>query len=387
MKTALIHDHLAQDGGAERVLKVFADMFKDAPIYTLLYEKNNTDKYYKDRRIDASIIQRLPGGVKHYQWYLPFMPMAVEFFDLSDYDLVISDTSSFAKGVITQPHTLHICYCHTPTRYLWSDTHQYINELKYNKFFKKIIALALTRIRIWDRLAADRVDLFIANSKTVQERITKYYRRDSVVIYPPVETETFSIAVNDPFKNDDKYFLAGCRLAPYKRIDIIIEAFLALGNDYKLKIFGDGVDMERLMKIAGPDAKNIEFLGRVTDEEKAVLYQNALAFINPQEEDFGIIPVEAMAAGRPVLAYRRGGLTETVEENVSGLFFDEQSPTAIKSMVQDFYNGTISGKYKWDSKLIRERAERFSVQNFKNAMKEFISKNLDPRVREDDNSK
>jgi len=386
MKTALIHDHLAQDGGAERVLKVFADMFPTAPIYTLLYEKDNVDKYYKNRRVDTSIIQRLPGGVKHYQWYMPFMPIAVEFFDLSDYDLVISDTSSFAKGVITQPHTLHICYCHTPTRYLWSDTHQYINELKYNKYLKKIISLVLTRIRTWDRLAADRVDVFIANSKTVQQRIKKYYRRDSEVIYPPVETETFSIALNDPFSNDDKYFLAGCRLAPYKRIDIVIEAFLALGNDYKLKIFGDGVDMTRLMKLAGPNAKNIEFLGRVTDEEKAVLYQNCLAFINPQEEDFGITPVEAMAAGRPILAYRRGGATETVEENVSGLFFDVQSSDAIKNTVKDFFEGTVSGKHKWDSKLIRQRAERFSVQNFKDAIKKFIDKNLDPRLCEDDDS-
>ena len=133
MKVALIHDHLAQDGGAEKVLKVFADMFPEAPIYTLLYEKKHVDKYFKNRRIDTSIIQKLPGGIKHYQWYLSFMPMAVEFYDLSSYDLVISDTSSFAKGVITKPNCLHICYCHTPTRYLWSDTHQYINELKYNK--------------------------------------------------------------------------------------------------------------------------------------------------------------------------------------------------------------------------------------------------------------
>jgi hypothetical protein len=163
MKVALIHDHLAQDGGAEKVLKVLSDMFPAAPIFTLLADKDNIDKYYQGRRVDTSIIQKLPGGVRHYQWYLTLMPMAVEFFDLTKFDLVISDTSSFAKGVITRPETTHICYCHTPTRYLWSDTHQYINELKYNKWFKKVISLVLNRLRMWDRLAADRVDFFIAN--------------------------------------------------------------------------------------------------------------------------------------------------------------------------------------------------------------------------------
>ena len=220
MRVALIHDHLAQDGGAEKVLKVLSEIYPDAKIYTLLYEKKNADKYYRDRKIDTSIIQRLPGGVKHYQWYMPFMPMAVEFFDLSNYDLVISDTSSFAKGVITNVNTLHICYCHTPTRYLWSDTHQYIQELKYNKYFKKIISLVLNYVRIWDKLAADRVDKFIANSNFIARRIKKYYRRDAIVIYPPVEVEKYTIA-----DNLGDYFLIGCRLAPYKRVDIAIDAF------------------------------------------------------------------------------------------------------------------------------------------------------------------
>ncbi|MDD3711332.1 MAG: glycosyltransferase, partial [Patescibacteria group bacterium] len=214
MKVALVHDHLAQDGGAEKVLEVFTKMFPSAPIYTLLYDKKNVIQRYPNRRIDASIIQKMPGGVRFYQWYLPFMPMAVEFFDLRAYDVVLSDTSSFAKGVITPPSTTHICYCHTPTRYLWSDTHQYINELKYNKFLKKIASFILSRIRIWDRLAADRVDFFIANSKTVQERIKKYYKRDSVVIYPPVEIDRFVIS-----KDLEDFFLIGCRLAAYMRVD------------------------------------------------------------------------------------------------------------------------------------------------------------------------
>src|SRR3989344_1514847 len=292
MKVALIHDHLAQDGGAEKVLKVLADMFPDAPIYTLLYEKKNADKYYKGRKIETSIIQRLPGGVRFYQWYMPFMPMAVEFFDLTQFDVVISDTSSFAKGVITSTKTLHICYCHTPTRYLGSDTHQYLKELKYNKYIKKVISLILNYVRIWDRLAADRVDVFIANSKFIAKRISKYYKRDSTIIFPPVDTDNFKVA-----DSIGDYFLIGGRLAPYKRVDIVVEAFnqlriknyeLRIGDKSvksKLKIFGDGVDMERLKKLAAGNP-DIEFLGRIDDKEKAEAYSKCIAFINPQEEDF-----------------------------------------------------------------------------------------------------
>lgn len=358
MQVALIHDHLAQDGGAEKVLKVFSDMFPQAPIFTLLYEKKNADKYFKNRKIETSIIQRLPGGVKHYQWYMPFMPMAVEFFDLSGYDLVISDASAFAKGVITSPDTLHICYCHTPTRYIWSDTHQYIKELKYNKYFKKVISLMLNYIRIWDRQAADRVDKYIANSRTVKKRIIKYYKADSVVIYPPVDTEKLRISgqISD-------YFLIGGRLAPYKRVDIVIEAFKKLNK--KLKIFGDGVDMERLKKIAGDD-KNIEFLGRVDDDTRAELYSKCQAFINPQEEDFGITVVEAMASGRPVIAFRKGGATETIIEGKTGLFFNKQTPESLIEAVEKFKS------MNFNPETIRFHAEQFSVARFKKEIKDFI---------------
>lgn len=358
MKVALIHDHLAQDGGAEKVLKILADMFPEAPIYTLLYEQKNADKYYKNRKIFTSIIQRLPGGVKHYQWYMPFMPMAVEFFDLSGYDMVISDTSSFAKGVITSSHTLHISYCHTPTRYLWSDTHQYIQELKYNKYFKKVISLVLNYVRMWDKLAADRVDEYIANSRFVAKRIKKYYKRDSAVIYPPVETEKFKISseVGD-------YFLIGGRLAPYKRVDIVIEACKKAGK--KLKIYGDGIDLARLKEMAR-GYSNIEFLGWVDDTAKAELYSRALAFIYPQEEDFGITAVEAMASGRPVIAYRRGGATETVAEGVTGVFFNEQTSTSLAEAINNFDSS------KFNPAVIKQHAEKFSVAKFKNEIVEYI---------------
>ena len=389
MKVALVHDHLAQDGGAEKVLKVFADMFPEAPIYTLLCDKKNAEKYYKGRKIETSIIQKLPGGIKHYQWYMPFMPMAVEFFDLGSYDLVISDASAFAKGVITRADCLHICYCHTPTRYIWSDTHQYISELKYNKYLKKIISLVLNYIRLWDRQAADRVDKFIANSRTVKRRIKKYYRRDSIVIYPPVEVDKFYIS-----KEIGDYYLIGCRLAPYKRVDIVIEAFKKLESipnpplnplprgdfsalpalprgdfpgegNYKLKIFGDGIDLPRLQKIAG-NADNIEFLGRVAEEEKAELYSRAQAFLHPQEEDFGITPVESMASGRPVIAFGKGGATETVIEGKTGIFFNSQTPEAIMAAVKSFNN------YNWNPQAIREQAKQFSEENFRKKIKEFI---------------
>lgn len=360
MKVALVHDHLAQDGGAERVLQALAGMFPEAPIYTLLYDKKVVDKNYKDRRIEASIIQRLPGGVKHYQWYMPFMPMAAEFFDLRGYDMVISDASAFAKGVITSSNTLHICYCHTPTRYLWDYTHQYINELKYNKYFKKIISLVLNYIRMWDKLAADRVDKFIANSKFIARRINKYYRRDSTVIYPPVDVDNFKIS---PQTGD--YYLIGGRLAPYKRVDIVIEAFNRLG--LKLKIFGDGVDLPRLKKLSDGN-QNIEFLGRIDDKMKAELYSKCLAFINPQEEDFGITAVEAMASGRPVIAYRAGGAAETVIEKETGVFFNEQTVGSIVEAVSHFKTDSF------DPEKIRRRAEKFSVERFKKEMGEFIEK-------------
>jgi glycosyltransferase involved in cell wall biosynthesis len=360
MKVALVHDHLAQDGGAEKVLQVLLEIFPDAPVYTLLCEENNANKHYHNTTIHTSIIQKLPWGVKHYQWYMPFMPMAVEFFDLGGYDLVISDTSSFAKGVITSPDSLHVCYCHTPTRYLWSDTHEYIKELKYNKFFKKIISLVLNYIRIWDRVAADRVDKYIANSRTVQQRIKKYYQADSSLIYPPVEVDKFYISNN---KNEEEYFLIGCRLNPYKRVDLAIEAFREL--EVKLKIFGDGPDAKRLKKLAG-DSQNIEFLGRVEEEELAQLYSNCNAFIHPQTEDFGITPVEAMASGRPVIAYEKGGATETIIDGETGVFFKEQTKESLLRAVNKYYETRFSPQ------KIKDHASQFSKEVFTEKIKQYL---------------
>lgn len=360
MKVALIHEHLAQDGGAEKVLKVLSEMFPHAPIYTLLYDKKHIEKHFPGKDVQTSIIQKLPGGVRHYQWYMPFMPMAVEFFDLRTYDVVISSSSAFSKGVITSADTLHISYCHSPTRYLWDYAHQYIQELRYNKYFKKIISLSLNKIRIWDRAAADRVDKFIANSQTVKNRIAKYYRRDSVIIYPPVETDKFFI---DP--NVEDYFLIGCRLAPYKRVDIVIEAFIRAG--FKLKIFGTGVDLKRLKEQA-KEHPNIEFLGRVSDEEKYALISKCQAFIYPQEEDFGITAVESMAAGRPVIAYKKGGATETIIDGKTGLFFEEQSPASLLNALERFRSMQFSPEQ------IKTHAQQYSTSRFKKEILDFIEK-------------
>lgn len=369
MKVALIHDHLAQEGGAEKVLQILAKIFPEAVIYTLLYDQKNVDKNFKNHKIETSIIQRLPGGVRFYKWYLRLMPLAVEFFDLREFDLVISDTSSFAKGVITPVDVPHICYCHTPTRYLWSDTHQYINELKYNKWLKKIISLSLSRLRLWDLSAASRVDYFIANSKLVQKRIAKYYRRSSLVIYPPVEIDNFYISDLTHQKKEDSYFLAGCRLAPYKRVDLVVEAFKKTGD--RLKIFGDGVDLKRLKKLA-IGYNNIEFLNRVDKASLAKLYSNCLAYINPQEEDFGITMVEAMASGRPVIAYAKGGALETIVEKETGLFFRKQTTDSLVETISYFKENKNS--LNWDSEKIKQQAEKFKIENFENSIKEFIKK-------------
>ena len=357
---ALIHDHLAQDGGAERVLRVLAEMYPQADIYTLLYEKRQADKYFSDRTIKTSFIQRVPGGVKHYQWFLPWMPLAVEFFDLSDYDLVISDASAFAKGVITGINVPHICYCHTPTRYLWDYTHRYIAELKYNKFIKKVVSLCLNYLRVWDYQAARRVDYFVANSSLVQKRIKKYYDCESEVIYPPVEVDNFKMG-----EGQGDYFLIGGRVVTYKRFDLAVEAFRELG--WPLKVFGDGIDLPRLKKMA-KEAHNIEFLGRVSDKERAELYQHCRAFLNPQEEDFGITVVEAMACGRPVIAYSQGGALETVVEGETGVFFKEQTKESLIEALHRFE------QLSFNAVAIRQHAVKFSRQRFETQFRDFVER-------------
>lgn len=355
-KIALIHDHLTQQGGAERVLEVFQTLFPNAPIFTLVYDANKMSGVFPPARVMPSFLQRIPLIKRTYQWFLPLMPLATESYDLSLYDIVLSNSSAFAKGIVTKSTTLHLCYCHTPTRYLWSDTHSYVKEFKAPRILKTLIPPLLHSLRRWDRLAADRVDKFIANSKTVQERIKKYYRRNSDIIYPPVDIDKFQVG-----RGRGEYFLAGGRLVSYKRFDLVVEAFNKIG--LPLKIFGTGPEFTKLKRIA---RKNIEFVGRASDEERKKLYTDCIAYINPQEEDFGITVIEAAASGRPVIALAAGGALETVVENVTGIFFYDQDPAGLIDAV------TRLKPESFDPLIIRAHAVRYSTERFEKEIKAYI---------------
>ncbi|MEK7637571.1 MAG: glycosyltransferase [Patescibacteria group bacterium] len=348
MKVALVHDHLAQDGGAERVVRVFQRMFPGAPLFTLVYRPDRAHPDFRGTDIRTSFLQRWPLATRLYQWYLPLMPTAVERFDLRGYDLVLSSSASFAKGVITDPATLHACYLHSPTRYLWNDTVSYVNELRYARLLRSIAPLYLNRIRMWDRLAADRVDDFIVNSRLVQQRLWKYYHRQGTIIHPPVNVERFTLS-----DRPGTYYLAGGRLVSYKRFDLAVEAFNHLR--LPLKIYGDGPAEPQLRAMAKP---NIEFLGRVPDRQLQELYRGAIAFINPQQEDFGITMVEAMAVGRPVIAYASGGALETVKPNITGALFQDHDWEALADTVIRFK------PEQYQPRTIRAWAETFGVDRF-----------------------
>ncbi|EKD49190.1 MAG: hypothetical protein ACD_63C00232G0004 [uncultured bacterium] len=358
MKVALVHEHLAQDGGAENVLRVLYEIYSDAPIFTLVYDRKKANPAFRNADIRTSFIQKLPFGLRFYQAALPFMPTAVEKYNLSEFDVVLSSASAYAKGVITIPQTLHICYCHSPTRYLWNDTHTYYKELRYNRLIKSIIPFALTKLRQWDRVAADRVDKFIANSRYVQKRIKKYYKADSDIIYPPVETDKFEISE----EIDDYYFMIG-RLVAYKRFDLAIKAFNKVGRP--LKIAGEGPELEYLKSIAGP---NIELLGKVSDAKRRELISKCQAFIFPPEEDFGITPVEAMASGRPVIAYGRGGALESVVPGKTGILFEEQTPDALIDALNKFKLDDF------DPREIRQHALQYDKERFKKDIKDYVDK-------------
>ncbi len=357
MKIALVHDYLSQDGGAERVLRTLHRMWPEAPIFTLFHKKGSVSGF-EGADIRESYIAHLPFGRTRYQWYLPLMPQAFELFDLSEFDVVISSTSAFAKGIITKPETLHVCYCHTPTRYLWTDTKSYIADLKYPKIVKLALPRLMHRLRMVDKLAANRVDVFVANSKTVQQRIEKYYRRKSEVIFPPVNVDLAAIATSV-----EDYFVSGGRLVPYKRFDLIIEVFNRAKR--KLIIFGDGPQERELRKRA---KSNITFTGRISEEEKMKLLARAQAFIHPQLEDLGITAIESMAAGRPVIAYAAGGALETVIPGKTGVLFSEQS---WYSLIEALY---AFKPESWNPNEIRAHALNFSEAVFERKIQELISR-------------
>lgn len=358
MRIALVHDYLVQYGGAERVLEVLCELFPKAPIFTLVYDKKIMRGAFEDRMIRTSFLQKIPLARSRHRLFPMLMPLAIEEFDLSKYQLVISTSNSYAKGVNTSSNSIHVCYCHTPMRYAWDDCHKYLREFSYPLILKKVVPFAMNYIRLWDRISADRVNYYIANSDYVANRIKKYYRKDSLVIYPPVDISRFYIS-----DSIDDYFLIVSRLLPYKRFDIAIDAFKELG--IPLKVIGSGPDEKRLRRLA-KDAPNIEFLGRLSDEEIRDYYSRCQAFIFPSEEDFGIVPVEAMASGRPVIAYRVGGALETVREGITGIFFNEQTSESLKEAINKFKTD------QFNPQVIRNHAEKFNKENFKENMIKFL---------------
>ncbi len=365
MRVALVHDYLTELGGAERVLQALCELFPHAPIYTLIYDEKATGGLFKERRIHTSFLQRMPYARSRHRNYAWLMPLAVEQFDLSKYDLVISDSASYAKGIVTKPHTVHISYCHTPIRYAWDDSHRYVKEFGAPLFLRHLIPLFLNYLRIWDKEAALRVDAFIANSSFVKERIRKYYRVDAQVVHPPVDTEFFSAVKRSP----QDYFLAAGRLVAYKRFDLALRAFNELGMP--LVVAGEGSEMKKLKAIAG---KTITFAGHVSDQDLRGLYAGAKALIFPQEEDFGITAVEAMATGCPVIAYRGGGALENIVEGKTGIFFDHERPGTLVKAVEQFAN------IEFDSDEIRKHAKKFSKEVFKKKMQEVIQR-VNPLTR------
>ncbi|MFA5925708.1 MAG: glycosyltransferase [Parcubacteria group bacterium] len=353
LRIALVHDFLNQYGGAERVLLALHEMFPEAPIYTLLYDKEKLRGKFEGADVRTSFLRRFPKFLqKRHKWLLPFMPTAPETFNLRDFDLVISSSSAFAKGIVIKPKTLHVCYCHSPMRYVWDWNEKYLRDQKMGKSKKLFSRMILNYIRMWDRVASDRVDYFIANSKTTQERIKKYYRSESEVVYPPVDTD----AVGGDIAKED-FFLIVSRLVPYKKIETAIEAMNKL--DMPLVIIGEGSKKYTayLKKIAGP---KIKFTGWKSDEEIKNYYKRSRAFLFPSEDDFGITPVEAMAQGTPVLALRRGGARETVIEGVTGEFFGDPTVESLADGVRRL----ISREGEYDQERIRSEALKFSKDKF-----------------------
>jgi len=357
MKVALVHDYLNQMGGAERVVLALHEIFPEAPLYTSIYDSQRVDTAFRSIDIRTSFMQRLPLVKKHHQPYLPFYPFAMERLYLRGYDLVLSSSSAFGKGVVTRPETMHICYCHTPMRWCWNYD-EYVEREQLGGISRSILPFFISGLRVWDQTSSMRVDHFIANSPVVADRIRKYYRRDAVVIPPPVEVSRFTF---DSTTRPEGYFLIVSRLMPYKRIDLAIEACNLL--QLPLVIIGSGRHENRLKRIAGP---SIRFMGRLSDKEVLHYYAHCRAFILPGEEDFGITPLEAQASGRPVIAYAAGGALASVIDNVTGTFFHQQTVESLVEVLESF------DERGYDPQTIHNHALEFDKPRFHRRILQFI---------------
>ncbi len=364
MKVAFVHDWLTVYAGAERVLEAMLDLYPNADMFALcdfLDEDNRA--FIKNKKVHTSFIQNLPYAKTKYRNYLSLMPLAIEQFDLSKYDLIISSSHAVSKGVITGPDQLHICMCYSPMRYAWDLTHQYLNESNLHKGLKNwIVRYMLHRLRLWDHRTSCGVDNFIAISDFIARRIHKTYGRESTIIYPPVDTNAFKLS----FEKED-FYLTASRMVPYKKIDLIVEAFSNM-PDKKLIVIGEGPDFNKIEAKAGA---NVTLLGYQPFNVLKDHMQRAKAFVFAAEEDFGIIPIEAQACGTPVIAYGKGGALETIIADKTGVFFYSQDKDAIIQAVQKF-----EGFGSFDCNTIHNNALRFSAERFKTEFKDFVEKTM-----------
>lgn len=358
MKVAIVHYWLVSARGGEKVVEALCEMFPDADVFCHVYDPSAVPVAISNHRIQTTFINRLPGARKHYKRYLPLMPLALESLDFRRYDLIISSESGPAKGIVVPPGTLHICYCHTPMRYVWDLYHEY--RTTAGRLTRLMMPYVMHYLRMWDFASAARVDYFIANSTHVAERIRKVYRRDSFVIHPPVNTDDFQ----GPAEAVADFYLMVGELVPYKRADLAIRAFNRMGR--KLVVIGGGEQLASLRKLA---KENVELLGWQPWEVIREHYRACRALVFPGEEDFGIVPVEAMAAGRPVIAFNRGGARDTVIDGVTGVFFDEQTEEGIIEAVERFERCETT----FSPDIIQAHARTFHRDVFKRKMWEVIS--------------
>jgi glycosyltransferase involved in cell wall biosynthesis len=365
-RVAIVHYWLVKMRGGERVIDALCELYPDADLFTHVYSEDRMSEAIRRHSVKTTFIAKLPWVKRLYQYYLPLMPLALEQLDLRAYDLVISSESGPAKGVLTRPDATHVCYCHTPMRYAWNMYQEYKESLFGPK--RWVFALLLHWMRQWDAMAAARVDHFVANSHNVARRILKYYRRDSIVIHPPVDIEQFGTL---PTVRTEGFYLCVGELVPYKQVGIAVQAFNQLGK--QLVVIGEGPQQRELEKIAGP---TIKFLDRVDDTTLHGYYARCKALVFTADEDFGIVPLEAMASGKPVIAYGSGGALETVVPGRTGLFFSEQSAESLAAAVRRYE----ACDHTFDPIEIASHAKSFSKARFKKAFREFVETVRDPRA-------
>lgn len=364
MKVAIVHDWLTNMGGAEQCVINLHKCFPNAPIYTTFYDPDNMDPVFKEMNIITSSLQKKKGKKYNHKKYLPFMPKAFEEFNLNDYDVVISSCSACAKGVITGPHTLHISYCYTPMRYAWEMRDEYTDGM--SKFKTKLIRYFMNYMRLWDYQAAQRVDEFIGISTEVARRINKHYRRDAKVIFPPVRTKLFV-----PSEVEKDYYFIVSRLVKYKRYDLAVKACSNLHK--KLVIIGDGPERQALEEMA--DKEYVTFMGRQPDGVVKKYMSECKALLFPGEEDFGIVPVEAEACGKPVIAYGQGGALDTVIDKKTGILFKEQTVESLENAIQEFE------KASFNKEEIRKHALEFDEENYREQMLDFVKEKYREHIK------